>query len=138
MTIAAKRTALAGAVVTLKPAIPNWKVTEKIPDQVNPPQAVVFRNDVVYDQYLGGDGGVVLNLVVKVYVPRTSEAKGQDLLDALVEPSGATSMKVAIESNAALRAICGAVGVVGAGPVMETKVGDVSYLTVEFAVQIED
>lgn len=138
MTIAAKRTALAEAVATLRTVVPGWKVTDKVPDQVNPPHAVVFRNDVVYDRYLGDEHGDLLNFVVKVYVQRTTEAKGQELLDALVEPTGPTSMKVAIESNDALLALCGSAGVVGAGPVMETKVGDVSYLTVEWAVQMED
>ena len=138
MTIAAKRAALAAAVATLTPDVPGLKVTEKVPDQINPPQAVVYRNTVVYDQYEGAENGDLLNFAVMVYAGRITENKGQELLDALVEPTGVTSMKVAVESNAALRALCGWVLVQGAGPVMRTTVGTVDYLTVEFGVQIGD
>lgn len=138
MSVAAIRTALATAVTTLKDEIPNWKVTEKVPDQINPPQAVVYRNTVLYDRYLGDDHGDDLNFGVMVYAQRTPEDKAQELLDKLVEPTGTTSMKVAIETSTTLKALCSSVGVLAAGPVMRTTVGTVDYLTVEFTVEIED
>lgn len=136
MSVRALRTALAQAVVTLKDDIPGWKVVEKVPDRIDPWLAVVYRNTIRYDQYEGDEFGGDLDFAVMVYAPRTNEDKAQEVLDALVEPTGSTSMKVAIEQNAALCALCGWVLVPSAGPVMRTTVGDLNYLTVEWPVQI--
>lgn len=136
MTITAKRSALATAVSTVD--IPGLKVTDKVPEQVNPPQAVVYRNTVSYDQYEGAEFGDLLNFGVIVYVGRIAENKAQEIIDALVEPTGTTSLKVAVESNAALLALCGWVLVRTAGPAMRTTVGQIDYLTVEFSVEIGD
>jgi hypothetical protein len=136
MSIADLRSALATAVGTIPTGSGKLlRSSDLILDSVNPPQAVVFRNDITYDLDLGDDGSTY-SFIVKVYAGRVSERAAQILLDALCEPSGAGSLKAVVEGNVALRALCDWVVVQAAGAVKVTTVGENLYLTVDFIVEI--
>jgi hypothetical protein len=131
VTIAAVRSALAGAVETIS----GIRAIDYIPDQVNPPQAVVFRNTIDYD-LVYGRGADEYHFTVRVYVGRTSERKAQEFLDELCEPSGATSLKTVVEANATLAALVDYARVRTAGVLQVATVADVDYLACDFDVEI--
>jgi len=135
MTVAALRSALADAVATTDLGTTMLRASDLILDSVNPPHAIVFRNDITYDLDMGDDGSTY-QFVVKVYAGRVSERSAQIVLDALCEPSGTGSLKASVEGDTALRALCDWVLVKSAGATKVTTVGAIDYLTVDFNVEI--
>lgn len=141
-SIATIRTAMATALQTV--AVPNGTGTLRahdiLPDQVAPPAAVILPGDpaIEYDQVMGdpghGDGADTLHFVVLVLVGRTSERVAQDALDAYMDPTGASSVKIALEGNLGGAAVdCSVVSV--ARPAYETYGAD-EYLGIRFTVEV--
>lgn len=131
MTIATVRQALSDAVDT----ITGIRSAPYLPDQINPPQAVVWDTGVDYDVVMGR-GADEYNFTVRVYVNRTAETAAQKLLDTLREPTGATSLKTVVEADSGLAAVVDYARVRRAGPVDLVTVGSVDYLSVEFEVEV--
>ena len=130
-TIAAVRQALSDAV----DSISGLRCAPYMPDQINPPQAVIWDTGVDYDLVMGR-GGDVWNFTVNVYVNRTAERAAQVLLDTLREPTGATSLKTVVEADAGLAAVVDYARVRSATPVQVVQVGTVDYLLTEFLVEV--
>ena len=130
-TIAQVRQALSDAVDT----ITGLRSAPYVPDQINPPQAVVWDTGIDYDLVLGR-GADTYDFRVVVYVNRTAEVAAQKLLDTLREPSGATSLKTVVEADAGLAALVDYALVQSVSPVQVATVGQVEYLTVEFTIEI--
>ena len=130
-TIAQVRQALSDAVDT----ITGLRSAPYVPDQINPPQAVVWDTGVDYDVVMGR-GADEYNFTVRVYVNRTAETAAQKLLDTLREPSGATSLKTVVEADAGLAAVVDYARVRRASPVELVTVGAVDYLSVEFEIEV--
>ena len=87
-TIAQVRQALSDAV----DSISGLRCAPYMPDQINPPQAVVWDTGVDYDLVMGR-GADVWNFTVNVYVARTAERAAQLLLDTLRDELGLTGAK---------------------------------------------
>lgn len=135
-TIAEVRQALSDAV----DSIAGLRCAPYVPDQINPPQAVVWDTGIDYDLVLGR-GADVYDFRVIVYVNRTAETAGQKLLDTLREPTGATSVKTVVEADATLASKVDYAQVKSVSPVQVASVGaalvgQVEYLTIEFTVEI--
>lgn len=130
-TIAQVRQALSDAV----DSISGLRAVPYMPDNLNPPQAVVWDTGVDYDLVLGR-GADEWNFTVNVYVSRTAELAGQKLLDTLREPSGATSLKTVVEADSGLAALVDYARVRSASPIVIATVNDTPYLSVEFTVEI--
>lgn len=129
------RTAVATAVATIS----GLRTSAKVPDQISPPIAVVYRKDITYDLNFaqpGSDSGTTYAFGVVVYGGRAAERSTQDYLDNLCESTGSTSIKSAIESNAALHALCNWALVRSAGETQVSTIGQVDYLSVEFTVEV--
>ncbi len=126
-TIAEVRAALAEAC--------GIRATAYITDSVNTPVAVVALNEVDYDVVMGR-GADQWNYTVTVYTSRTDETRAQKYLDDLREPTGATSLKTLIEADAGLAELVDYVVVRSASPVQAQPVGQVTYLLVEFTVEV--
>lgn len=131
MTIATVRQALSDAVDT----ITGIRSAPYMPDQINPPQAVVWDTGIDYDMVMGR-GADEYRFTVRVYVNRTAETAAQKLLDTLREPSGATSLKTVVEADSGLAAVVDYARVRRASPVELVTVGAVDYLSVEFEVEV--
>ncbi len=134
-TLAELRDAIANAVAS----IDGLRATALITDQINPPQAVVYRKATTYDEVQHGPGEASAGtwaFGILVYVQRTDERSSQNLLDEYAEPTGDKSIKTAVETDAALAAICDYVLVTDAGAVLVTTVGQIDYITEEFSVEI--
>lgn len=129
-SIKAMRQGLAANLST----IPGMRTSYFIPDNVNPPCAVITPPTIRYDLAMGR-GTDQYDFQVIVLVTRADERIGQDLIDSYCAPSGAGSVKAAIESDRTL-----------AGSVFDLRVTDMTgvapqqfedgqvYLTATFAV----
>ena len=85
--------------------ISGLRCYDLIPDQINPPTAIVGQLDFTFD--IDNARGLDLaNVDVIVIVQRFSERAGQNRLDAYLAGSGAGSIKAAIEGDKTLNGAC--------------------------------
>ncbi len=134
VTITELRTLIAAALNT-----EGIRATPLITDQVNPPQAVVYRKALVYDdvQHNPGDFGAhTYQFGVTVYAGRVSERTSQDLLDELAEPVGDRSVKRILESDDDIAMECDYILVTTVGEVQIVTIGSVDYLMQDFTLQV--
>lgn len=115
--------------------ISGLRVSATIPDQPNPPQAVIFPNRVVYDNTFGR-GLDEYEFVVLIILGRVSERTAQTSLDAYCNPTGASSVKTAIQADSTLGGKAQDCRVTEMRSQSSLTVGDVTYLTAEFMVTI--
>lgn len=117
--------------------IRGLRSSETIPDQVNPPVAVIGLTSVTYDQSYGraAVGLVDYRFVVTVVCGRASEREAQKRLDAYIS-TGASSVKAAIESDRTLGGYASDCRVTEMSNVSSAIINDVTYLTCDFAVQV--
>jgi hypothetical protein len=117
--------------------IAGLRASDTIPEQINPPIAVISVGSVDYSQSFGGAGLTAYNFVVTVFVSRPSTRTGQNLLDDYMEPSGATSVKAALEAVPGLSGASQDVYVSGVSNVGSVTLEDSNtYLTADFAVLV--
>jgi hypothetical protein len=117
--------------------IPGLRASDTIPEQINPPIAVVSVGTIDYSQSFGGSGLTAFNFVVTVFVSRPSTRTGQNLLDDYMEPSGSTSVKAALEAMPGLSGASQDVYVSGVNNVGSVTLEDSNtYLTADFAVLV--
>lgn len=115
--------------------ISGLRVSATIPDQPNPPQAVIFPNRVLYDTTFRR-GEDEYEFVILVILGRVSERTAQTSLDAYCNPSGATSVKQAVEAEATLGGKAFDCRVTEMRGQSSLTIGDVTYLTAEFMVTV--
>ena len=126
---------LRSALATRLATVSGLRTSATLPDQPTPPQAVVYPERVIYDTAMGR-GSDEYTFVVIVIVGRIAERSAQTSLDAYCNPSGATSIKAAIEGDQTLggNALdCRVTEMRGQGSL---TVGDTTYLTAEFLVTV--
>ena len=92
-TLSQIRTGLATNLRTIS----GLRVYEEIPDNPQPPSAVIVLNSIEYNQDFGGSAKY--NFAVQVIVGREAERHAQRALDVYVAPTGSSSVKVGVESN---------------------------------------
>lgn len=115
-------------------AVSGLRVAETIPDQPNPPVAVLSLSNVVYDGAFQG-GLVTYNFVLSVIVGRVSERTAQNRLDTYIS-TGTGSVKKAIESNKSLGGAAYDVRVTDMTSVGAVTIGDANYLACDFLVAV--
>ena len=130
MSIALIRAGLGKNLATIR----GLRVAETIPDQVNPPIAVVSLTTVSYDGALQG-GLTTYTFMVTVIVGRISERTAQRTLDAYISP-GVGSIKTAIESERSLGGSAFDCRVEGLTSYGSVTIGDVNYLAADFTVTV--
>ena len=117
--------------------ITGLRAADTIPEQITPPIAVISVGSVDYSQSFGGSGLTAFNFVVTVFVSRPSTRTGQNLLDDYMEPTGATSIRAALEAVPGLSGASQDVYVSGVSNVGNVTLEDgVTYLTADFAVLV--
>ena len=117
--------------------ITGLRAADTVPEQINPPIAVISVGTIDYSQSFGGTGLTAFNFVVTVFVSRPSTRTGQNLLDDYMEPSGATSVKAALEAVPGLSGASQDVYVSGVNNVGSVTLEDSNtYLTADFAVLV--
>ena len=130
MSIALIRKGLGDNLSTIR----GLRVAETIPDQVNPPVAVISLQTVNYDGAFQG-GLTTYSFMVTVIVGRISERTAQRTLDAYISP-GVGSIKTAIESERSLGDSAFDCRVDGMSNVGSVTIGDITYLAADFTVTV--
>ena len=97
--------------------------------------AVVYPDRIAYDQAMGR-GSDEYTFVIIVIVGRIAERTAQNSLDAYCNPSGASSIKAAVESDPTLGGKAFDCRVTEMRGQSNLVIGDATYLTAEFVVSV--
>jgi hypothetical protein len=124
---------LRAGIKTNLATISGLRVSDFQPDNINPPVAIVFPIGVNYDETFQR-GMQTYTFSVQVIVGRQSERSGQNSIDAYCSSTGASSIKLAIESNKTLSGKAFDTRVTDMRNYGELLVGEVNYLSAEFVV----
>lgn len=130
-TMSAMRTAIASNLA----GISGLRTAATMPDQPNPPIAVVMPQSVSYDTSMAR-GLDTYEFVVLVIVGRVDERTAQNLLDGYCNPTGSTSIKAAIESDRTLGGEANDLRVTDMRNYSSIPVGEITYLAAEFVVTV--
>lgn len=114
--------------------IDKLRVSEEIPDQVNPPQAVISLTTVEYDQAFG-QGLTIYRFLVTLIASRASDRWAQIRLDGYCS-NGDDSVKLAIESDKTLGGSAFDVRVTEMGNIGTISLDESMYLAAEFSVDV--
>jgi hypothetical protein len=124
----------AGIGKNIRDNIPGLRVAETIPDQPNPPMAVISLESVNYDQTFQR-GMSEYNFTVSVLAGRVSERNAQSRLDSYIDPGSAT-IKTAIEADKSLGGKVFDVRVTDMSNIGAVNLGETVYLGADFSVQV--
>ncbi len=114
--------------------ITGLRVTAEIPDNPNPPQAVVQLRSVDYDGSFQR-GMTTYNFIITVLVGRVAEREAQRRLDAYIS-NGASSVKLAVEIDKTLNGKAFDVRVSEMTNVGAVLLGETSYLSADFTATV--
>jgi hypothetical protein len=127
---------LRAGIATNLATISGLRTTATVPDQINPPIAVVMPNTITYDTAFARSGGDEYEFLVMVIVGRVDERSAQNKLDAYASSSGNSSVKAAIEKDKTLGGKAFSLRVSSLRGYQSVTVGDVTYLSAEWVVQV--
>jgi len=125
------RTALASNLSS----IAGLRTSDYVPDDPKPPVAVVMPPTIKFDLAMGR-GLDEYEFVITVIVGKQSERAAQKLLDSLCAPTGAGSVKTAIESDRFLAGECQDLRVTEMRGISSLIIDQITYLAAEFTVQV--
>ena len=123
-------------IATNLATISGLRTSATVPDSINPPIAVVMPNTINYDTAFARTGGDEYEFLVMVIVGRVDERTAQNRLDGYCSGTGASSVKAAIESDKTLGGKAFSLRVTSLRNYNQVTVGDVTYLSGEFVVQV--
>lgn len=128
-------TALRNALATRLSAITGLRVSAVIPDQLNPPIAIIALDGITFDRafHRGMDE---YRFMVTVVVGRASERAAQNRLDGYLAPTGDGSVKTAIEADTSLGGIAQTLRVTEMTGLASVSQADDTYLTATFMVVV--
>lgn len=131
MSIANLRTGLATNLATIS----GLRTSAELIDNPSPPVALVNLESVDYDQAYQS-GLTLYNFSITVIVGRNAERQMQRKLDSYIQPDGAQSVKVAVESDRTLSGYAQDLRVTNAGSIGSIQINDQTYLAAEFTVTV--
>lgn len=134
-SISTLRTAIATNLATISGL--RTSPTGTIPDNVNPPYAIVAPTTVDYHRSFSTGGLNTYNFTVTVVVGRVSERTAQNTLDAYCSPTGSASIKLAVESNRTLGGAAYDCVVTGMRNYGSVTIGENTYLAAEFDLTVQ-
>ena len=111
--------------------IPGLRVVDYLPDQINPPTAIMTVDSVTYHRAFGM-GDPVYQFTITVIVARASERVAQQKLDAFLAYSGTQSVRAAVEADKSLGGAVQQAIIDRGGNVQALTVNEVAYVTVDF------
>ena len=131
MTVSAIRTGLATRLATIS----GLRTSAYVPDDPNPPVAIVIPQAVTFDSTFARAMDEY-EFSILVLVGRVSDRMAQSNMDAYCNPSGASSIKAAVEGDKTLGGAAFDCRVTSIRNYAQTPVGDQMYLSAEFVVQV--
>ena len=126
---------LRAAIATNLGTIAGLRTSPEMPDNPNPPIALVRPVTVEYDQAMA-KGLTRYNFVVVVIVGRAEERTAQRSLDAFCSSTGASSIKLAVESDKTLGGNAFDCRVTEMRNYTPIQLNEGTYLAAEFAVDV--
>lgn len=130
MSIQEMRDGLAANLATIS----GLRVSAEVPDQVNPPMAVISLTTVEYDNAFQ-QGLTIYRFGVTLVASRASDRWAQTRLDGYCS-NGDNSVKLAIESDKTLGGSAYDVRVTEMGSIGAVSLDEVTYLAAEFSVDV--
>lgn len=124
-------TDLRTAIATNLATITGLRTSPTLPDNPNPPIALVTPISVSFDDVFKR-GMQTYTFVISVIVGRVDERTAQNKLDAYVSSTGSSSIKLAVESDKTLGGNAFDCRVTEMRNYGELTIGDVIYLSAEF------
>lgn len=115
--------------------VPNLRVSMQIPEQVNPPMAVITRSAVTYHQDMRR-GLTRWDMQVQCLAGRMAEQQAQRVIDGWLSEEGKSSIPLAIEADGTLGGAAHDAVVTDAESLTSIQVGDSEYLGVIFNVVV--
>jgi len=115
--------------------ISGLRVSEDLPEQINPPMAVVGLQSIEYDQSFQR-GLVVYRFQIPLLAARASDRRAQITLDNFMSTTGSSSVKVAVESDKTLGGAAFDVRVTEMGSIGTIELDSNMYLAAEFVVEV--
>jgi hypothetical protein len=126
-------TDLRTAIATNLATISGLRTSPTLPDNPNPPIALVTPISVSFDDSFKR-GMQTYTFVISVIVGRVDERTAQNKLDAFVSSTGTQSIKLAVESDKTLGGKAFDCRVTEMRNYGELTIGDVIYLSAEFTL----
>ncbi len=128
-------TDLRAGLATRLGTISGLRTTTETPDTISPPVAIVNVQNVNFDRSFQR-GLDEYNFVITVIVGRVGERSAQRLLDSYVSSTGASSVKLAVESDKTLGGKCDSLRVTDMRNYGSLVIGEITYLAAEFNVVV--
>lgn len=129
-------TAMRSGIATNLATITGLRTGATIPDNVNPPYAIISPSSVDYHRAFN-NALSTYNFTVTLVVGRVSERTAQNNLDAYCSPTGNSSIRVAIESDKTLGGIVYDTIVTGMRNYGSVVIGENTYLAAEFDLTVQ-
>ena len=129
-------TAMRSGIATNLATITGLRSGPTIPDNVNPPYAIIAPSSVDYHRAFN-NALSTYNFTVTVVVGRVSERTAQNNLDAYCSPTGASSIRVAVESDKTLGGVVYDTIVTGMRNYGSVVIGENTYLAAEFDLTVQ-
>jgi hypothetical protein len=126
-------TDLRTGIATNLATISGLRTAATVPDNPNPPIAIVVPQTVNYDDTFQR-GMQTYQFTVLVIVGRVDERTAQNNLDAFVSSTGTKSIKLAVEKDKSLGGKAFDVRVSEMRNYGQVSIGEVTYLSAEFNV----
>lgn len=127
-------TAMAQGIATNLSTISGLRTYSTIPDDPNPPAAVVSLQSTNYDEAFRG-GLVIYNFVITVIVARVTERRAQERLHDYIQ-TGSGGIKNAVESDPTLGGSAIDARVTEMSNIASVSIDSVDYLTADFSVTV--
>lgn len=115
--------------------ITGLRASNYAPDRVSVPAYAIELASLNYDQTFGRRVNEV-PFTVRIYTSRADDKAGQDRLDAFIDPTGAVSVKAAIEADTTLGGVAETCRVVSLDNYGVYEVGGTAYFGAEFSVSV--
>ncbi len=128
-------TAIRAGLATNLATITGLRTSATIPDNPNPPIAIVSVDNIVYDKAMGR-GLDEYQFTVMCIVARVSERTAQNKLDGYCNPTGSGSVKTAIEADRTLGGACDTLRVTDLRNYGDLTIAETTYLAAEFRVAV--
>jgi hypothetical protein len=106
-----------------------------VPEQINPPAAIITRAEVDYTQNMSG-GLTEWSMQVQLIAGRMADQQSQRQIDAWLSWDGDQSVRQALEADRTLGGNCQTSRVTGADALSSVQVGDSEYIGVTVAVTV--
>ena len=130
-SIASMRAGLASNLATIS----GLRTSPELIDNPSPPVALVSLDGVDYDLAML-QGLTQYNFVITLIVGRAAEREMQRKLDSYMQNDGASSVKLAVESDRTLAGSAQDLRVTSVGSIGSITINDQTYLAAEFTVTV--